>query len=156
MLDPKIKEEFDENIFTLSKGPNQDSLETFLDLAYQCLAESQAQRPNIGIVVEKIKNALQLQKNHKDNLQISLEDIKLATNDFSNNNHIGRGGFGRDDYAIWTPKLPHDYEEIFKMSKESKKYLSKKKKDLHDMLSEGILLQKGKVLFSLGDNDEMK
>lgn len=35
------------------------------------------------------------QKNQKDNLQISLEDIKLSTNDFSNNNRIGRGGFGR-------------------------------------------------------------
>ncbi|KAL7618475.1 hypothetical protein Lser_V15G01734 [Lactuca serriola] len=95
MLDPKLKEEFDENIFTLSKGPNQQSLETFLDIAYQCLAETQAQRPKIGTVVEKLKNALQLQKNHKDNLQISLEDIKLATNNFSDKNRIGRGGFGR-------------------------------------------------------------
>ncbi|KAL7616058.1 hypothetical protein Lser_V15G01727 [Lactuca serriola] len=95
MLDSKIMEEFDENIFTLSKGPNQDSLETFLDIAYRCLAETHKKRPKIGIVVEKLKNALQLQKNQKDNLQISLEDIKLSTNDFSNNNRIGRGGFGR-------------------------------------------------------------
>ncbi|CAH1442264.1 unnamed protein product [Lactuca virosa] len=120
MLDPKLKEEFDENIFTLSKGPNQESLETFLDIAYQCLAETQAQRPKIGTVVEKLKNALQLQ----------------------------------EDYEIWAPKLPHDYEEIFKMSEESESYFTKKKKYLHNMLSEGILLQNGKVLFSLGNNGE--
>ncbi|CAH1442274.1 unnamed protein product [Lactuca virosa] len=155
MLDSKIMEEFDENIFTLSKGPNQDSLETFLDIAYRCLAETHKKRPKIGIVVEKLKNALQLQKNHKDNLQISLEDIKLSTNDFSNVLlRLEEALKLQDDYEIWRPKLPHDYEEIFKMSKESENYLSKKKKDLHDMLSEGILLQKGKVLFSLDDNGD--
>ncbi|KAI3512288.1 hypothetical protein L1887_19603 [Cichorium endivia] len=79
MLDPKLEEEFDENIFTLSKGPNQDSLDTFMDIAYQCLAETQGQRPKIGTVVKELKKALYLQEHHKDNFMISLEDIRLAT-----------------------------------------------------------------------------
>lgn len=35
------------------------------------------------------------QENHTGNLKISLEDIKLATNNFSDNNLIGRGGSAR-------------------------------------------------------------
>ncbi|KAI3512294.1 hypothetical protein L1887_19609 [Cichorium endivia] len=102
MLDPKLKEKFDANTFTWREGPNQDSLQTFLDIAYLCLAETQAHRPKIGTVVEELQNALQLQKNENDKLQFSLddmkfspEDIKLATNNFSIKNRIGRGGYGR-------------------------------------------------------------
>ncbi|CAI9260025.1 unnamed protein product [Lactuca saligna] len=95
ILDPKLKEEFDENInFTLSKGPNKDSLDTFLDIAYQCLAETQAQRPKIATVIKELKKALYFQENHTDNLKISLEDIKLATDHFSIHNFVAKGGFG--------------------------------------------------------------
>nr|KAJ0228524.1 hypothetical protein LSAT_V11C100018210 [Lactuca sativa] len=95
MLDPILKEEIDENNFTLSKGPNQGSLNTFLNIAHKCLAETQVDRPKIGYVISKIKDAMILQENHRDNLKISLEDIKLATNNFSDNNLIGRGGSAR-------------------------------------------------------------
>ncbi|KAL4582456.1 hypothetical protein LXL04_007006 [Taraxacum kok-saghyz] len=60
----------------------------------------------------------------------------------------------QEDYGIWLPKLPSNYEEIFKMSSISETYFTKTKKDLHSMLSRGILLQKDQVLFSLGDNGE--
>ncbi|GKF15107.1 protein kinase-like domain, concanavalin A-like lectin/glucanase domain protein, partial [Tanacetum coccineum] len=42
-------------------------------------------------------------ENHKDPLRISFEDIKLATQDFSHENDIGGGGFGR----VYKGRLPH-------------------------------------------------
>ncbi|KAI3743625.1 hypothetical protein L1987_61335 [Smallanthus sonchifolius] len=57
----------------------------------------------------------------------------------------------QEDYEIWEPKLPIDYKHIIRKSI----YDSiKMKKDLYDMFSKGILLQDGKVLFSLGSNGE--
>ncbi|PWA92356.1 protein kinase-like domain-containing protein [Artemisia annua] len=46
-------------------------------------------------VVKKLKKALSFQENHRDPLRMPIEDIKLATKDFCNENVIGRGGFGR-------------------------------------------------------------
>lgn len=77
MVDPQ-KEEIDENVFVRCKGLNQDSLDAFSKLAYQCLAETQAKRPR-EVAIKELEKAL----NIEDNLQISLEDIKLATQNFS-------------------------------------------------------------------------
>ncbi|KAI3677316.1 hypothetical protein L1987_86941 [Smallanthus sonchifolius] len=61
----------------------------------------------------------------------------------------------QEDYEIWEPKLPKDYGEIIRMSKHPKICNNTKiKKDLYDMLVKGILVQDGKVLFSLGSNGE--
>lgn len=95
MVDPKIKEESIENRFSLNRGPNQDSLDAFSKIAYQCLAETQAERPTMEAVIKELEKALYFQENNKDILKISLEDIKLATQDFSENNCIGKGGFGK-------------------------------------------------------------
>ncbi|CAH1442275.1 unnamed protein product [Lactuca virosa] len=161
MLDPILKEEIDENNFTLSKGPNTGSLKTFLNIAHKCLAETQADRPKIGYVISKIKDAMNLQENHRDNLKISLEDIKLATNNFKKRPtthevllQLKKALEFQEDYVIWKPKLPNDYEEIFKMSNSCDVYSTEKKKELYNMLRKGILLQHDKVLFSLGDNGE--
>ncbi|KAJ9559424.1 hypothetical protein OSB04_014038 [Centaurea solstitialis] len=94
MIDPKIQEESD-NKFTLNRGPNQDSLDTFLNIAYQCLEKTQAKRPTMEVVVKELEKALSFQENDKDKLEISLEDIVLATKNFSDDNCIGRGGFGK-------------------------------------------------------------
>ncbi|KAJ9559395.1 hypothetical protein OSB04_014009 [Centaurea solstitialis] len=94
LIDPKIKEESD-NKFTLTRGPNQDSLDTFLKIAYQCLAETQAERPTMEVVIKELEKALSFQENNKDKLEIPLEDIKLATQNFNDDNCIGRGGFGK-------------------------------------------------------------
>ncbi|KAJ0551340.1 putative phloem protein [Helianthus annuus] len=59
------------------------------------------------------------------------------------------------DYDIWEPKLPIDYKEIIQMSKTPGINNSiEKYEDLYHTFSKGILLQKGKVLFSLGSNGE--
>ncbi|GKA31123.1 kinase-like domain, phloem protein 2-like protein [Tanacetum coccineum] len=94
IVDHKIKEETDEHVFSLSKGPNKESLDIFLEIAFRCVTESQAQRPTIEVVINELKKALYSQENHKDNLKLSLEDIKSATKGFSQDNIIGHGDSG--------------------------------------------------------------
>ncbi|GJX77244.1 kinase-like domain, phloem protein 2-like protein [Tanacetum coccineum] len=77
IVDHKIKEETDENVFSLSKGPNKESLDIFLEIAIRCVAETQEPRPRIEIVIKELKKAINCQENHKDNLKLSLEDVKL-------------------------------------------------------------------------------
>ncbi|GJW05814.1 kinase-like domain, phloem protein 2-like protein [Tanacetum coccineum] len=74
----KIKEETDENVFSLSKGPNKESLDIFLEIAIRCVAETQAPRPTIEIVIKELKKAINCQ----------------PAKDFSQVNIIGRGNFG--------------------------------------------------------------
>ncbi|KAK1427063.1 hypothetical protein QVD17_15746 [Tagetes erecta] len=94
MIDPTIKEETGENKFLLNRGPNKDSLRTFIEIAHQCITETQEQRPSMKVVVKELERALFFHKNNNDNPTISLEDIKLATNNFHDKNYIGGGGFG--------------------------------------------------------------
>ncbi|KAM0008468.1 putative protein kinase RLK-Pelle-LRR-I-1 family [Helianthus debilis subsp. tardiflorus] len=93
MIDPYLKEESDVNTFTLSKGPSQDSLDTFLNIGYQCLAEKQTQRPTMNVIINELKKALNFQETHKDSLRLSFEDIRLGTQNFKT--IIGQGGFGK-------------------------------------------------------------
>ncbi|XP_035836294.1 uncharacterized protein LOC110889018 isoform X5 [Helianthus annuus] len=95
MIDPIIKEETAQNTFVLNRGPNKDSLHTFISIARQCVVETQDQRPTVKVVVNELKKALFFQKINKDNPKMLLEDIKQATQNFNNDNCIGRGGFGR-------------------------------------------------------------
>jgi serine/threonine protein kinase len=94
IVDPRIKEETNEHVFSLSKGPNKESLDIISEIAIRCIAETQVERPSIDVVINELKKALNFQENHKDSLKLSLEDIKLATQDFSEGNIIGHGGFG--------------------------------------------------------------
>uniref|UniRef100_A0A251TFB8 Putative serine/threonine/dual specificity protein kinase, catalytic domain-containing protein n=2 Tax=Helianthus annuus TaxID=4232 RepID=A0A251TFB8_HELAN len=95
LIDPVIKEEVGENGFVLNRGPNKDSLHTFISIAHQCVAETQVQRPTMKIVVKELEKALFFQNNNKDNPKMSLEDIKRATQNFHDDNFIGGGGFGK-------------------------------------------------------------
>ncbi|KAK9058426.1 hypothetical protein SSX86_023268 [Deinandra increscens subsp. villosa] len=95
MVDPKIMEEVYELTSTLHKGPNQDSLRTYFEIAHRCIAINQDRRPTAKEIVEELKKALSLQEKNKDNLQMSFKDIESATQDFDPKNIIGRGGFGK-------------------------------------------------------------
>ncbi|GJY57621.1 kinase-like domain, phloem protein 2-like protein [Tanacetum coccineum] len=64
IIDHKIKEEADRHVFSLSKGPNKDSLDIFSEIAYRCLVETQAKRPTIDEVIHELKKALQAQVSH--------------------------------------------------------------------------------------------
>ncbi|GJQ99868.1 kinase-like domain, phloem protein 2-like protein [Tanacetum coccineum] len=58
IVDHKIKEETDEHVFSLTKGPNKESLDVFSKIAFECLAETQAQRPTIEVVIDKLQKVL--------------------------------------------------------------------------------------------------
>ncbi|XP_076940069.1 uncharacterized protein LOC143609094 [Bidens hawaiensis] len=94
MIDPVLKEETVENNFVLKRGPNKDSLRTFIEIAHHCVAETQDQRPTMKVVVKKLEKALLFQKKNEDNPKIPLENIKQATQNFHIDNCIGGGGFG--------------------------------------------------------------
>ncbi|XP_076940068.1 receptor like protein kinase S.2-like [Bidens hawaiensis] len=102
MIDPIIKEETNEHNFVLNRGPNKDSLHTFIEIAHQCVAETQDKRPTMKVVVKQLEKALFFQfiiifswLIGKDSLRIPLEDIKLATQKFHDDNCIGEGEFGK-------------------------------------------------------------
>ncbi|MFS7990569.1 putative protein kinase RLK-Pelle-CR4L family [Helianthus anomalus] len=63
MIDPILKEETCENNFVLKRGPNKESLHTFMNIAYQCVAETQDQRPTMKVVVKELEKALSFQLN---------------------------------------------------------------------------------------------
>ncbi|XP_071736920.1 uncharacterized protein [Rutidosis leptorrhynchoides] len=89
-----IKEENFKNNLFLKKGPNEDSVDTFINITSRCLAESLNQRPGIKVVIEELQKTLSFHENHKDPLRMSFDDIKLATHNFDRANCIGGGGFG--------------------------------------------------------------
>lgn len=60
MIDPMIKEETGEYTFILNKGPNKDSLATFIEIANKCVSETQDQRPTMKVVVRELEKALSL------------------------------------------------------------------------------------------------
>ncbi|GJV59331.1 kinase-like domain, phloem protein 2-like protein [Tanacetum coccineum] len=93
IVDHKIKEETYEQFFSLSKGPNDESLDKFTKIAFRCLAMTQVERPSIDAVIDELKKALYCQENHTDRLKLSLQDIKLATKAFNQDNLIGNGDF---------------------------------------------------------------
>ncbi|XP_076894037.1 uncharacterized protein LOC143546214 [Bidens hawaiensis] len=93
-IDPMIKEQTSENSFVLNRGPNKDSIATFIKIANQCMEETQDRRPTMKVVVEQLEKALFFQENNKETPKISLVDIKDATQNFHVKNRIGRGGFG--------------------------------------------------------------
>ncbi|KAK1434626.1 hypothetical protein QVD17_00374 [Tagetes erecta] len=95
IVDPKIMEEVDESTFIIHKGPNQDSLKKYTEVAHRCVAITQDARPTAKDVLEELMKALFLQENSKDHLQMSFEEIKVATQNFCPENRIGGGGFGK-------------------------------------------------------------
>ncbi|PWA48432.1 protein kinase-like domain, Concanavalin A-like lectin/glucanase domain protein [Artemisia annua] len=78
----------------LGSRPNDDSLDIFANIAFRCLAMTQVERPSIDVVINELKKALYCQENHTDSLKLSLQDIKLATETFNQDNLIGHGDFG--------------------------------------------------------------
>ncbi|GJW92238.1 kinase-like domain, phloem protein 2-like protein [Tanacetum coccineum] len=119
IVDHKIKEETDEHVFSLSKGPNKESLDIFLETAFRCVAETQTERPTIEVVIKELKKALNCQENHKDNLKLSLEDVKLATQDLSQDNIIGQGDFGNVYRGVVTHAHVHSIIAAKRLVKKS-------------------------------------
>ncbi|KAD4179962.1 hypothetical protein E3N88_28553 [Mikania micrantha] len=92
ILDAELMEEAFELGLTLKVRPDQDSLDVFSKIAYQCLSRSQDKRPKIQAVIQDLKKALQLQENRMTTDKFSLEDIKRGTNNFSDDKCILKEG----------------------------------------------------------------
>ncbi|CAH1429476.1 unnamed protein product [Lactuca virosa] len=155
MIDPRLMEEIHGNFTTLNRGTNEDSMDAFLKIAYQCLTETPTHRLTPEVIVRKLEEALYIQENIKDHLKFSFEDIKEArptTGEVLL--QLKQALESQEDYEIWEPRLPNDYKEIIEMSNSREIYLTEKKKALYDILSNGILLQEGKTLLTLCDNGE--
>ncbi|KAI3756039.1 hypothetical protein L1987_55851 [Smallanthus sonchifolius] len=92
---------------------SQESLSTFAAIAKRCINRDPKERPNMDEVVKELEVALDHQQNSKqheakvaktpphrfideefDHLKVPLEVILLATDKFSEEKLIGRGGFG--------------------------------------------------------------
>ncbi|KAJ0877552.1 putative protein kinase RLK-Pelle-CrRLK1L-1 family [Helianthus annuus] len=58
MIDPKLNEVSNEVILTSNRGPNQDSLDTYLKIAYQCLVEPEV---TMKVVIKELEIALNFQ-----------------------------------------------------------------------------------------------
>ncbi|XP_076912942.1 uncharacterized protein LOC143571392 [Bidens hawaiensis] len=102
MIDPLLKGESDGNNSILDNGPNKDSFDTFCKIAYSCVANTQDKRPTMKVVVKELEKSLFFQENKKKNLRMSLEDIRLATQNFHDENCIGGGSFGK----VYRGKVP--------------------------------------------------
>ncbi|KAJ0519499.1 putative protein kinase RLK-Pelle-CrRLK1L-1 family [Helianthus annuus] len=78
LIDPLIKEEIGENKFVLNRGPNKDSLHTFITIAHQCVAETQDQRPTMKVVVKELEKALFFQVSHYSKFSLSMPRSNLC------------------------------------------------------------------------------
>ncbi|KAJ0877546.1 putative protein kinase RLK-Pelle-SD-2b family [Helianthus annuus] len=105
IIDPKMVEEEDERIVTLNRGPNQESFEAFSKIAYKCLAETQARRPTIEVVMKELQTALNLQGETIVLSRFRLSDILVATKNFSDTYCIGL----HDNCKVYKGELD-DYE----------------------------------------------
>ncbi|KAK1411067.1 hypothetical protein QVD17_37611 [Tagetes erecta] len=91
ILDQKIMDEVKYELgVCVQVGPDHDSLDAFSKIANQCLAKTQADRPTIEVVIEKLKASLYFQENQT--LKISLEHIKSDIENFGE--CIMKGGYG--------------------------------------------------------------
>ncbi|MFS7917214.1 putative protein kinase RLK-Pelle-LRR-I-1 family [Helianthus anomalus] len=88
ILDPRMMNESHELSSSIKVGPDPKSLSAFSKIACQCLAKSQAERPKIEEVIKELEEALKFQKNRKDTFKMSLEDIRLGVENFSDNKCI--------------------------------------------------------------------
>ncbi|GKC34768.1 protein kinase, ATP binding site-containing protein [Tanacetum coccineum] len=98
LIDPNIRDQIDGL-----------SLQTFAETAYRCLSYNIKERPTMNRIIKKIEEALYFQKHgvapstttirsqqyqKLEDLLIPLQEINLATDEFSQNSRIGGGGFG--------------------------------------------------------------
>ncbi|KAL8197810.1 hypothetical protein R6Q57_030207 [Mikania cordata] len=107
------EDRLDDIIFPdLKQQIDQEALLKFAAIARRCLNRDQKKRPEMVEVVKELEVAIQNQQKSKhvvnvskrlkhyefkkefDHLKIPLEDIQLATNNFSQDYMIGRGGYG--------------------------------------------------------------
>ncbi|PWA38039.1 tyrosine-protein kinase, CSF-1/PDGF receptor family [Artemisia annua] len=87
------EKKLDDIIFKdLKQQMDQKSLETFADIAFQCLQKHREQRPPMSLVVQKLKIALQFQDPVSFNFSDSLEIINAADTSLTYKGLLVTGG----------------------------------------------------------------
>ncbi|XP_023749639.1 uncharacterized protein LOC111897889 [Lactuca sativa] len=98
LIDPDIRDQI-----------KMRSFHVFKEIAYQCISWNLKDRPTMNVIVKSIEQALDFQKprasprvtiesleyENLNSFLIPLEEIRLATGDFSPETCIGGGGFGK-------------------------------------------------------------
>ncbi|XP_071689600.1 probable receptor-like protein kinase At2g47060 [Rutidosis leptorrhynchoides] len=104
---PKFHEikytDFDDNI---CKQMNSKALTILFGTLKKCLNYECEERPDMADVVQQLEEASFLQWKHENpEIKIGLDDVKLATENFTEKYLIGSGGYGK----VYKAKLPiHD------------------------------------------------
>ncbi|KAL9999210.1 putative protein kinase RLK-Pelle-LRR-I-1 family [Helianthus debilis subsp. tardiflorus] len=110
----------------LRKQMNLQSLNMFAEIAYCCIKEKRSQRPDMKTIRARLERALELQCKHGkslDHLRLRLNDIELATENFSETYCIGSGGYG----MVYKAELDHfDGINVSEIEGKSKGELRKK------------------------------
>ncbi|XP_071733587.1 uncharacterized protein [Rutidosis leptorrhynchoides] len=92
MVDPNIMQEVCEDSYII--GPDQRSLDSYVNIAYQCLSKSETWRPTPKDIINSLNRALTFQEETSlEHMKIHLSDIKVATNNFTET-YIGKGAYG--------------------------------------------------------------
>ncbi|GJT12087.1 kinase-like domain, phloem protein 2-like protein [Tanacetum coccineum] len=125
------QKKLDEIIFPdLKQQMDPSSVKTFVDTAYQCLQKSREQRPEISLVVEKLKAALELQELH---------DLKLQKE--------------HEQEEMLRLAVEYGYGEILKLADHPLIY--KSMEELKALLSKGLPVNGGKTLLLVNDKGEV-
>ncbi|KAI3826966.1 hypothetical protein L1987_01027 [Smallanthus sonchifolius] len=94
--------------FDIRDQVDNKSLLAYIEVAYKCISFNLKDRPSMNTIVKTIEKLLSFQMNGSastssirsiqaekiEDFKIPLEVIKMATEDFSSETHIGYGGFG--------------------------------------------------------------
>ncbi|GKD72824.1 kinase-like domain, phloem protein 2-like protein [Tanacetum coccineum] len=94
LIDPTMMVEDNNQMFTLSRGPNQDSFNAFTKIAYQCLGESQDKRPPMEVVIKELHNAQRIQGKTMVLYKVRHIDIVQATEASKETYRIGFDAHG--------------------------------------------------------------
>ncbi|KAM0006009.1 putative protein kinase RLK-Pelle-LRR-I-1 family [Helianthus debilis subsp. tardiflorus] len=103
LIDPNIIEDDGDHVFSLNRGPNEDSFHTFSKIAYQCLVETQAKRPTIEVVIKELEKALELQGETVVLSRPRFSDLVLATENFAEKYYVGLDRIG----MVYKSELDH-------------------------------------------------
>ncbi|KAI3737960.1 hypothetical protein L2E82_27978 [Cichorium intybus] len=146
MVDPRLWNETHGKSFTLTKGPNQYALHAYLKIAYQCVAETQAQRPTAEVIIKKLEKASSFQEGDLEHLEIPLSDILSATENFAKTYLIGSGIHGE----MYKAEVDHfDGESFLSFEKKNQVCFDSEHDDTGELKYDTDIYSFGVVLFEI-------
>ncbi|PWA40279.1 protein kinase, ATP binding site, Serine/threonine-protein kinase Plk3 [Artemisia annua] len=144
------EKKLDDIIFKdLKQQMDQKSLETFADIAFQCLQKHREQRPPMSLVVQKLKIALQFQDPVSFNFSDSLEIINAADTSLTYKGLLVTGGktaCSEETKTIENGRLQSALEEMVVQYNETKDLLKKEREIVKTMIEKVPVIQEVPVV----------